>query len=86
MLATFFLGPQPFGPPKMSLVLRPPVAWSLILRTGSEAELGLLRRELGLPESLVDHLVNPHSVRVIVALAKVHNVLVCKGFFEVGFP
>ena len=34
MLATFFLGPQPFGPPKMSLVLRPPVAWSLILRTG----------------------------------------------------
>ena len=35
MLATFFLGPQPFGPPKMSLVLRPPVAWSLILRTGA---------------------------------------------------
>ena len=34
MLATFFLGPQPFGPPKMSLVLRPPVAWSAILRTG----------------------------------------------------
>ena len=34
MLATFFLGLQPFGPPKMSLVLRPPVAWSLILRTG----------------------------------------------------
>ena len=34
MLATFFLGHQPFGPPKMSLVLRPPVAWSLILRTG----------------------------------------------------
>ena len=36
MLATFFLGPQPFGPPKMSLVLRPPVAWSLILRTGPD--------------------------------------------------
>ena len=36
MLATFFLGPQPFGPPKMSLVLRPPVARSLILRTGYE--------------------------------------------------
>ena len=35
MLATFFLGPQPFGPPKMSLVLRPPVVWSLILRTGA---------------------------------------------------
>ena len=37
MLATFFLGPQPFGPPKMSLVPRPPVAWSLILRTGSSS-------------------------------------------------
>jgi len=41
-LATFFLGPQPFGPPKMSLVLRPPVAWSLILRTGVAIELKLL--------------------------------------------
>ena len=28
-----FLGPQPFGPPKMSLVLQLPVAWLLILRT-----------------------------------------------------
>merc|ERR1712155_206315 len=34
-----FLGPQPFGPPKMSLVLRPPVAWSLILRTGTMAKI-----------------------------------------------
>jgi len=41
------------------------------VQMASEAELGLLRQELGLPESLVDHLVNPHSVRVIVALAKV---------------
>ena len=29
-----FLVSKLFGPPKMSLVLRPPVAWSLILRTG----------------------------------------------------
>ena len=37
----------------------------------SEAELGLLRQELRLPESLMDHLVNPHSARVIIALARV---------------
>ena len=41
------------------------------VQMASEAELGLLRQELGLPESLVDHLVNPHSDRVIVALARV---------------
>ena len=37
----------------------------------NEAELGLLRKELGLPGSLVSHLDNSHSVRVILALAKV---------------
>ena len=32
--AAMFLVSKLFGPPKMSLVLQPPVAWLLILRTG----------------------------------------------------
>jgi len=41
------------------------------VEVASEAELGLLREELGLPESLVTHLGNPHTVRVILALTRV---------------
>ena len=44
------------------------------VEVASEAELGLLREELGLPGSLVCHLANPHSVRVILALASVDPV------------
>ena len=44
------------------------------VQMASEAELGLLRQELRLPESLMDHLVNPHSARVIIALARVDPI------------
>merc|ERR1712107_524234 len=44
-VCNLFLGPQPFGPPKMSLVLRPPVAWSLILRTGVGSAAKLEEKE-----------------------------------------
>ena len=44
------------------------------VEVASEAEVGLLREELGLPGSLVCHLANPHSVRVILALASVDPV------------
>ena len=44
------------------------------VEVASQAELGLLREELGLPGSLVSHLVNPHSVRVILALTRVDPV------------
>jgi len=44
------------------------------VQVASEAELGLLRQELRLPESLMDHLVNPHSARVIIALARVDPI------------
>jgi len=40
----------------------------------SEAELALLREELGLPESLVTHLANPHCIRVILALTRVDPI------------
>ena len=44
------------------------------VEVASEAELGLLRAELGLPEALLNHLVNPCSVRVILALTRVDPV------------
>ena len=44
------------------------------VEVASEAELGLLRGELGLPGSLVSHLANLHSVRVILALTKVDPI------------
>ena len=44
------------------------------VEVASEAELGLLREELGLPESLVTHLGNPHFVRVILALTRVDPI------------
>ena len=44
------------------------------VEVASEAELGLLREELGLPGSLVGHLANPNSVRVILALTKVDPI------------
>lgn len=44
------------------------------VEVASEAELGLLREELGLPGSLVSHLANSHSVRVILALTKVDSI------------
>jgi len=44
------------------------------VEVASEAELGLLREELGLPGSLVGHLPNPNSVRVILALTKVDPI------------
>jgi len=44
------------------------------VEVASQAELGLLREELGLPGSLVSHLANPHSVRVILALTRVDPV------------
>ena len=45
-----------------------------MVEVASEAELGLLREELGLPGSLVSHLANSHSVRVILALTKVDPI------------
>jgi len=44
------------------------------VEVASQAELGLLREELGLPEALINHLANPHSVRVILALTRVDPV------------
>jgi len=44
------------------------------VEVASEAELGLLREELGLPDSLVTHLGNPHCVRVILALTRVDPI------------
>ena len=44
------------------------------VEVASEAELGLLREELGLPGSLIGHLANPNSVRVILALTKVDPI------------
>ena len=50
-----FLVSKLFGPPKMSLVLRPPVAWSLILRTGgwrSFSSVTMLRKVRSLTYNL----------------------------------
>ena len=44
------------------------------VEVASEAELGLLREELGLPDSLVTNLGNPHCVRVILALSRVDPI------------
>jgi len=44
------------------------------VEVASEAELALLREELGLPESLVTHLANPHCIRVILALTRVDPI------------
>ena len=48
-----FLVSKLFGPPKMSLVLRPPVAWSLNLRTGpstNSCRLCLMEKFTSSPE------------------------------------